>query len=110
MKIVRLFLCLTKPLIWLLKQAVAEGVDHGQVGWVPRLACGRQVGGEESRPCNHIYMSRKPRPVPACRQTGAGSFIFPSLTEWLRGVKRWETSILDEELCQELGAQKNRTS
>jgi len=28
----------------------------------------------------------------------------------LRDVKRWETSILDEELCQELGAQKNRTS
>jgi hypothetical protein len=23
-------------------------------------------GGEESRPYNHIYISRKPRPVPAC--------------------------------------------
>jgi hypothetical protein len=32
--------------------------DHGQVGWTPRL-----VDGEESRPCNHIYISRKPRPV-----------------------------------------------
>jgi hypothetical protein len=26
-------------------------------------ACGRQVGGEESRHYNHIYISRKPRPV-----------------------------------------------
>ena len=31
---------------------------HGQVGWKPR-----RVGGEESRPSNHIYISRKPRPV-----------------------------------------------
>ena len=28
----------------------------------PCLPTGRQVGGEESRPCNHIYISRKPRP------------------------------------------------
>jgi hypothetical protein len=34
---------------------------RGQVGWIPRL-----LGGEESRPCNHIFISRKPRPVPAC--------------------------------------------
>ena len=27
---------------------------HGQVGWMPR--------GEESRPCNHITITRKPRP------------------------------------------------
>ena len=33
-------------------------VVHGQVGWMPRLA-----GGEGSRPCNHIHISRKPRPV-----------------------------------------------
>jgi hypothetical protein len=31
---------------------------HGQVGWMPRLQ-----GGEESRPSNHIYISRKLRPV-----------------------------------------------
>ena len=31
---------------------------RGQVGWIPRL-----VGGEESRPCNHITLSRKPRLV-----------------------------------------------
>src|SRR5512137_677625 len=31
---------------------------HGQVGWMPRL-----VGGEESRPYNHLFISRKPRPV-----------------------------------------------
>ena len=29
----------------------------------PCLPAGRQVGGEESRPCNHVYISRKPRPV-----------------------------------------------
>jgi hypothetical protein len=33
-------------------------VLHGQVGWMPRLA-----GGEESRPYNHTFISRKPRPV-----------------------------------------------
>src|SRR5512139_2065363 len=42
------------------------------------------VGGEDgngltkwsqSRPYNHIFISRQPRPVPACRQTGAGSFF-----------------------------------
>jgi phytoene dehydrogenase-like protein len=38
------------------------GSIHGQVGWIPRLpALGR--GGEESRPYNQIYISRKPRPV-----------------------------------------------
>jgi hypothetical protein len=31
---------------------------HGQVGWMHR-----PVGGEESRPCNHIYITRKLRPV-----------------------------------------------
>jgi hypothetical protein len=31
---------------------------HGQVGWMHRL-----VGGEESRPYNHIFISRKPRRV-----------------------------------------------
>ena len=37
---------------------------HGQVGGYPALpACGRQVGGEESRPSNHNYISRKPRPL-----------------------------------------------
>jgi len=30
---------------------------HGQVGWMPRL-----VGGEESRPCNRVYTSRKFQP------------------------------------------------
>jgi len=32
---------------------------HGQVGWMPRF-----LGGEESRQCNHIDITRKPRPVP----------------------------------------------
>jgi hypothetical protein len=31
---------------------------HGQVGWMPGL-----LGGEESRHCNRIYITRKPRPV-----------------------------------------------
>jgi len=36
----------------------------GKSAGCPALpACGRQVGGEESRPCNRIYISRKPRPV-----------------------------------------------
>ena len=36
-------------------------VGHGQVGWMPRLpAAGR--GGEDSRPCNYLYISRKPQP------------------------------------------------
>jgi len=32
--------------------------SRGQVGWIPRL-----VGGEESRPCNYIHISRKLRPL-----------------------------------------------
>ena len=44
---------------------------RGQVGWMPRLA-----GGEGSRPCNHTYISRKRRPVPACQQRGTESFTF----------------------------------
>ena len=39
-------------------------------------------GREESRPCNHIYIPRKLRLVPACRQTGAGSFTFLS-SSWI---------------------------
>jgi len=36
----------------------------GKSAGCPALpACGRQVGGEESRPYNHNYISRKPRPV-----------------------------------------------
>ena len=35
-----------------------DGTIHGQVGWMPR-----PVGGEESRPYNHIFISRKPRAV-----------------------------------------------
>jgi len=37
------------------------GSIHGQVGWIPPPSCCR--GGEESRPYNQIYISRKPRPV-----------------------------------------------
>jgi hypothetical protein len=36
----------------------------GKSAGCPALpACGRQVGGEESRPYNHIYITRKPRRV-----------------------------------------------
>jgi hypothetical protein len=40
---------------------------HGQVGWMPRLVGGEGGNGlqhwSQSRPCNQIYISRKPRPV-----------------------------------------------
>jgi hypothetical protein len=36
----------------------------GKSAGCPALpACGRQVGGDENRPCNHIYIARKPRPL-----------------------------------------------
>jgi len=34
----------------------------GHVGCMTRLACARQVGGKERRPCNDITISRKPQP------------------------------------------------
>ena len=34
---------------------------HGQVGWMPRLPAAG--AGSQSRPSDHIYISRKPRPV-----------------------------------------------
>ena len=40
---------------------------HGQVGWMPRLVGGEGGNGlqhwSQSRRCNHIYITRKPRPV-----------------------------------------------
>jgi hypothetical protein len=47
--------------------------SHGQVGWMPRL-----VGGDESRPCNRIFISRKPRPV-------GGELYSPTVTITVAG-------------------------
>jgi len=33
-------------------------ISHGQVGWMPRFGV-----GEDTRHCNYIYITRKPRPM-----------------------------------------------
>ena len=66
-------------------KTVARSFTGKSTGCPALPACGRQVGGEENRPCNHIYISRKPRPVPACakplrRRQGRGA-SFPNRTK-----------------------------
>ena len=53
---------------------------HGQVGWMPRflpVGRGREGGNglpqwSQSRPCNHIDITRKPRPCACPVLTGGG--------------------------------------
>ncbi len=56
---------ITKPLSYNLDGGSSNFI-HGQVGWI---CCGEGGNGlqnwSQSRPCNHIYITRKPRPVPA---------------------------------------------
>ena len=58
---------------------------HGQVGWIPRL-----VSGGESRPCNHIYITRKPRPCgqEASLQNVPGRLV-PRKPRPLETVSQW---------------------
>jgi hypothetical protein len=50
----------------------------GKSAGCPALpACGRQVGGEESRPYNHIYITRKPQPCLSRLNGMGGKLPFP---------------------------------
>jgi len=70
-------------------------IDHGQVGWMPAFPVLTE-GGEggnglqtwsQSRPCNNIILTRKPRPVPAYRRQGRrASLIGPDDSDGVRGL------------------------
>ena len=57
-------------------------IDHGQVGWMPafRVLTEGGEGGNglqtwsQSRPCNNIFLTRKPRPCACLPQAGPASF------------------------------------
>ena len=75
---------------------------HGQVGWMPRL-----VDGEESRPCDHIDITRNPRPMGEERRFPERNETDPECT--LSFLLDEKAVWIDDDLAAELGLKAETT-